>query len=138
MKKSVVILIGVIYGLSIVLVTLFGLRYQSFNDIVYVSKIEVIEKNASYLSDGSKYVNLPVGEDGTCQYQLVWQITPDNPTNGDVYFNYDTSNPRVTVDENGLVTFTSEGFNDSILITITASDGTGVSDSIRLRFRHSK
>ena len=138
MKKSVVILIGVIYGLSIVVVTLFGLRHQSFNDIIYVSQIEIIEENASFLADGTKYINLPVSEDGTCQYQLVWKVTPDNATNGDVSFIYDNQNTNVKIDENGLVTFTSPGYNDSVLITVKAKDGTSQSDAIRLRFRHAK
>ena len=44
MKKSVVITIGIIYALSIMLVTFFGLKHKSFNEIVYVSQVEIIEE----------------------------------------------------------------------------------------------
>ena len=43
MKKSVVIIIGVIYGLSIVAVTLFGLKHKTFNEVIYVSQVEIVE-----------------------------------------------------------------------------------------------
>ena len=56
MKKSVVIIIGLIYALSIVFVTLFGLKHQSFNEIIYVNQVEIIEEKASYMPDGLKYL----------------------------------------------------------------------------------
>lgn len=132
MKKSVVIIIGLIYGLSIVAVTLFGLKHKSFNEIVYVSQVEIIEENARYTSDGSKYITLSPDDEGNRQYQLVWVVTPDNATNGGVTFNYDKQKSHVTVDENGLVTFTAPG---SVDITVTAADGTQQSDTIKIIFK---
>lgn len=129
MKKSVVIIIGLIYGLSIIAVTLFGLKHKTFNEIVYVSQVEIIEDNASYKQDGSKYLMLTPDENGNCQYQLVWTISPDNATNQQVSFNYDKQQSFVTVDENGLVSFTGQG---AITISITAADGTSQSDKIQL------
>ena len=129
MKKSVVIIIGVIYALSIVFVTLFGLKHNSFNEIIYVSQVEIIEENASYSSNGTKYLMLTPDENGVCQYQLVWTVSPDNATNSNVTFNYDKQKNYVSVDENGLVTFTSQG---AVIVTITAADGTSNSDTIQL------
>ena len=129
MKKSVVIIIAMIYGLSIIAVTLFGIKHKTFNEIIYVQQIEIIEENASFRQDGTKYIMLSDDENGKCEYQLKWKVTPENPTNAAVTFNYDKQKTYVTVDENGLVTFTDMG---SITITITATDGTSVSDSIQL------
>lgn len=129
MKKSVVIIIGLIYGLSIIAVTLFGLKHKTFNEIVYVSQVEIIEDNASYKQDGSKYLMLTPDENGYCKYQLVWTVSPDNATNQQVTFNYDKQQSFVTVDENGLVSFTGQG---AITISIVASDGTSQSDKIQL------
>ena len=131
MKKSVVIIIGVIYGLSIVLVTLFGLRAQTFNDIVYVNQVEIVEELASFRSDGLKYIMLSPDENGERKYQIVWKVTPDNATNSAVTFDYDKTKPNVTVDENGLVTFNSSG---AVIVTVTAKDGTSKSDSIMIIF----
>ena len=130
MKKSVVIIIGVIYGLSIVIVTLFGLKHKSFNEIIYVSQVTIVEENASfYPASGMKYIILSPDESGGCQYQLKWAVSPDNATNQSVTFDYDKEKSFVTVDENGLVTFTRQG---EITITITAADGTSQSDSIQI------
>ena len=131
MKKSVVIIIGVIYGLSIVLVTLFGLRAQTFNEIVYVSQIEVIEELASFRSDGSKYIILTPDEEGKRDYQINWKVSPDNATNTAVTFDYDKTKTNVSVDENGLVSFSAPG---SVTVTVTAKDGTSKSDSILIIF----
>ena len=52
MKKSVVIIIALIYVLSVITVTLFGLQHKSFNEIIYVSQVEIIEPNASFDQNG--------------------------------------------------------------------------------------
>ena len=83
MKKSVVIVIGFIYAFSIIIVTIFGLKPSIANDTVYVQQIEIIEPNAKFMENGTKYINIYVGEDGTAQYQLNWKVTPDNATNAD-------------------------------------------------------
>ena len=132
MKKSVVISIGIIYALSIFLVTFFGLRHKTFNEIIYVSQIEIIEPNASFTSDGTKYIVLSPDENGKREYQLVWTVSPDNATNNSVTFNYDKQKTNVSVDENGLVTFTSKG---SVDVSVTAADGTSQSDTIKIIFR---
>ena len=132
MKKSVVISIGIIYALSIFLVTFFGLKHQTFNEIIYISQVEIIEDKATYLEDGTKFLLLTDSKDGVYQYQLKWVVTPENATNGEVAFIYDKQKTNVTVDEKGLVTFTSKGYPDSVTITIRSTDGTKQSDSISL------
>ena len=47
------------------LVTFFGLKHKSFNEIVYVSQVEIIEEKASYLENGSKYLVLTDKVDGS-------------------------------------------------------------------------
>ena len=132
MKKSVVIIIGVIYALSIVIVTLFGLNFQTFNTITYVTQVDIIDENANSNSDGMKYVSLSPDEEGKREYQLAWKVTPDNATNKSVSFDYDTSKAFVSIDENGLVTFAEPGV---ITVTVKATDGTSCSDKIKIYFR---
>lgn len=132
MKKSVVITIGIIYALSIMLVTFFGLKHKSFNEIVYVSQVEIIEEKASYLENGSKYLVLTDKVDGVYTYQLKWAVYPDNAKNSAVAFIYDTQKSNLSVDENGLVKFTSLGYADSVEIMVRSTDGTKQSDKITL------
>ena len=42
MKKSAILLIGLIYFVSILLVGIYGLQYKEFNQIVYSTSVEVI------------------------------------------------------------------------------------------------
>lgn len=131
MKKSVIIIIGVIYGLSIVMVTLFGLKHKVFNEIVYVSQVEIVDEFANYTENGTKYVVLFPDEEGKREYQLKWNVSPDNATSKRVMFSYDKQKDFVSVDENGLVTFTSSG---AITVTVMAQDGSSQSDSIQIIF----
>ncbi len=131
MKKSVVIIIAVSYCLAIVVVTLFGLNFQTFNTITYVTQVEIIDSNAKYNSEGTKYIILSPDEEGKREYQLAWKVTPDNATNKAVTFDYDTSKDFVSIDENGLVTFTTPGV---ITVTVKAADGTSCSDKIKIYF----
>ena len=132
MKKSVVITIAIIYALSIMLVTFFGLKHKSFNEIVYVSQVEIIEEKASYLQNGNKYLILSDKVDDVYTYQLNWVVYPDNANNSAVTFIYDTEKTNLSVDENGLVKFTYLGYADSAEITVRSTDGTKQSDKITL------
>ena len=42
MKKSVIVLIGVIYVLAIAMVSFFGLNIDTFNENIYVESVKCI------------------------------------------------------------------------------------------------
>ena len=42
MKKSVVVLIALIYILSIALVSFFGLQYKVFEEVIPVERVEIL------------------------------------------------------------------------------------------------
>ena len=122
MKKSVVILIAVIYVMAVVLVSFFGIQAELLEETVYVNKIEIINKDTTYATDGvTKTVDIFFNGKETAEYQLQWRVTPTNASNKKVFFNYDNQKTFVSVDENGLVTFTRPGV---ITITLTPQDGT--------------
>ena len=122
MKKSVVILIAVIYVMAVVLVSFFGIQAELLEETIYVNKIEIINKGVSYANDGvTKTVDIFFDGKDTAEYQIEWRVTPTNATNNKVFFNYDKTKTFVSVDENGLVTFTRPGV---ITISITPQDGT--------------
>lgn len=122
MKKSVVILIAVIYIMAVVLVSFFGIQAELLEETVYVNKIEIINKDTTYTTDGvTKTIDIYFNGKDTAEYQLQWRVTPTNASNNKVFFDYDKTRTFVTVDENGLVTFTRPGV---ITITLTPQDGT--------------
>ncbi|MBQ8321059.1 MAG: hypothetical protein IJX92_01675 [Clostridia bacterium] len=132
MKKSVIVLIGVIYAASIVLVTFFGLQYSTYQpEEIPVSEIKITNNGLKIdESDGSKYiVFFTPDENGNRTFQVEYTVTPDDASNPAVDFVMDS--PYATVDENGLVTFTKVG---SAILYIYSTDGTRKSDSIEITF----
>ena len=121
MKKSVVILIALIFIASVVLVSFYGLQFKVFDEIVYVESIEILEENLKINDQGQQYVVIRPDENGVIQYQIKYRVHPDNATEDSVTFVYDNQNPNVSVDENGVVTFLEGG--SAITVQVKAKDG---------------
>ena len=120
MKKSVVILIALIFIASVVSVSFFGLKFKTFDEIVYVESIELLDENLKVDDQGVKYVVIRPDENGERKYQIKYRVHPDNATENGVTFAYDEQNTSVTVDETGVVTFAKEGV---VTVQIIAKDG---------------
>lgn len=136
MKKSVVILIGLIYAASIVLVSFFGLQYKKFNEIVYVSSVEVINEPHKIATDketGEQIKTYFVYRDdatGLRTFQIEWRVEPiETVTNKNVKFIY-TEDPRFYVTETGQVVFSEGGVVANI--QIVPEDGSDCSDTIKI------
>ena len=120
MKKSVVILIALIFIASVVTVSFFGLKFKTFNEIVYVSSIELLDENLKTNDQGGKYVVIYPDDKGERKYQIKYRVHPDNATDDGVIFAYDEENAFATVDEKGVVTFKKKG---AITVQLIANDG---------------
>lgn len=120
MKKSVVILIALIFIASVVSVSFFGLKFKTFDEIVYVESIELLDENLKVDDQGVKYVVIRPDENGERKYQIKYRVHPDNATENGVTFAYDEQNTSVTVDETGVVTFAKKGV---VTVQIIAKDG---------------
>lgn len=120
MKKSVVILIALIFIASVVSVSFFGLKFKTFDEIVYVESIELLDENLKVDDQGVKYVVIRPDENGERRYQIKYRVHPDNATENGVTFAYDEQNTSVTVDETGVVTFAKKGV---VTVQIIAKDG---------------
>ena len=129
MKKSVVILIALIYVVSIALVSFFGLQFKVFNEIVPVEKIELLNENPKYKTEKNSetgevtqvpYFVIEPNANGERLFQIETHVYPDNATDKKVEYSYDKSNTSVTVSEDGLVRFEKAG---SVTIYMTPADG---------------
>lgn len=135
MKKSVIILIALIYIASIALVSFFGLKFKVFDEIVYVSSIELLntdlkEANETQKTEYDYYVVIrPNAETGERRYQIQYRVHPDNATNQEVDFVYDQSIEGVSVSEDGIVSFENPG---SVIVSVVAKDGGGEEATVRL------
>ena len=128
MKKSVIILIGVIYIAAIALVSFFGLQAKIYNEKVYVERIEILN-DYKVDENGNKYVTILPDENGERKFQINYRVYPDDASTKEVDFNYDTQNTNVTIDENGIVTFKKKG---AVIVYITATDGSGIKEKIEI------
>ena len=129
MKKSVVILIGIIYVASIALVSFFGLKAKIYNAKVYAERVQILNDYVVDENTGEKVIYHFLDENGYT-LQLLWRVYPDNTTDNKVAFLYDTQKTYVSIDsETGVVTFTESGV---ITITIRATDGSGASDTVKI------
>ena len=121
MKKSVVILIAVIYVAAVALVSFFGIRAELLEETIYVTNIELVNKDIKVNAEtGKKSVRLYLDENGYAEYQLDWRVTPTDATNTGVIFSYNEEKTYVSVDENGLVKFVRPG---TITIKLDPADG---------------
>lgn len=129
MKKSVVILIALIYVAAIAVVSFFGLQFKVFDEVVPVSEIKILNNDLKTLGDGTPYAVVRLDKNGRAQFLIEYKVTPENASNTDVTFAYDKTSTVASVDERGLVTFTGPGF---IKVTVIASDGSNVQAQIAL------
>ena len=132
MKKSVVILIGVIYILSIAVVSFMGLKIDTFEETVYVEKIEITNEGVKKTPTGDLYIVVPFDHDsdeGTV-FQLEWRVYPDDATIDTVKFIYDETITYATVSAWGAVMFYKA--ETSISVTIASIDGSMVSQKITI------
>ena len=120
MKKSVVILIALIFIASVVSVSFFGLQFKTFDEVVYVESIEIFDEKMKVADTGEQYVVIRPDANGVRQYQINYRVYPDNATDPGVTFAYDEQNTNVSIDENGVVTFKKSGV---ITVQVIANDG---------------
>ena len=99
MKKSVVILIAIIYVTSIALVSFFGLAYKVFNEVIDVQSIELLNEGLKDSGDPEKgyYAIIQKNENGEWKYQIKYRVHPDNATNTKVDFSYNKNQTIATV-----------------------------------------
>lgn len=132
MKKSVIIVIAIIFVVSIALVNFLGVNPKVFNEVIYVNSISFVDENIKTNEKGEKYIRLSPDENGERKYQIEYQVGPEDASNKSVRFGYDSSNGLVSIDENGLVSFTRKG---TVIVTITPADGSNCSDTLVISFK---
>ena len=135
MKKSVIILIGIIYLASIALVSFFGLKFKVFEEIIPVERVEILDDT---LKPGNEnfdfYKVIELDSDGKGRYQIKYRVYPDNATNQEVDFiltpmNSGDDSVPATIDENGVVIFDKQG---AVIVSVVARDSTGEDSEVSI------
>ena len=111
MKKSIVIIIGVIYIASIIFIGFFGMKMTAYNPTIYATKIECTNDEVKPKED-YKYIlayydpSKPASEN---VYQILWKVYPEDCTNKKVVFVYDKDSEVASVDDFGRVWIKKSG-----------------------------
>ena len=137
MKKSVVILIGIIYLAAIVLVSFYGLKPE----VVKVQqKVTEVKITAIVYPNGERYdvtnhpsdefIDVYPDEDGVWRFKLEYTVAPEDATNKDVLITntkYTSDTPEeerlITVDDDGTISILAPiGSFDLIVGAVNAQD----------------
>ena len=130
MKKSTVILIALIYVASIAIVGFLGLKAKTYNDVIYVDSIEILNEYQVDPKTGNKYIIFR-SEGGThTSLQLQCKVTPDNATDKKIIYALDPDCTTATISEDGLVTFVGSSKPISEKVYIYSNQNTTISDEI--------
>ncbi len=131
MKKSVIVLIGVIYVMAIAVVSFFGLKIDTLNEVIYVEKIECTNEELKTTSDGTKYISVKyIADDlNPTTVQLEWHVYPDEASRKGVEFIYDEERNIADVSPFGTVIFKRKG---AVTIYITTTDGSAISEVVKV------
>ncbi len=102
MKKSILVVIAIIYIASIVIISLFGMKAVVYNEIIPVTKIECLNEtdsnNEVYYSGDLKVIKVKYTTPGNAEtlkgtmVQLIHRVLPDNATNKKVKYVYTENN----------------------------------------------
>ena len=136
MKKSVVILISLIYVASIVLVGYLGLKAKTYNDVFPVEQIEILTEYSEVLESGEKYIvfNPKDGEDPTIQFEC--RALPDNATDKKIIYKLASDCTIATISEDGLLTFLTDKIHSvsSVSVYIYANQNPALQEEIVVYF----
>ena len=146
MKKSTLLVIGIIYIASIVVISIFGLKTVIWDVVIPVKSIECLNTSddkatVEETADGKKFIKIKYGEPGSIEdgiptgtmLQLEWRVLPDNATTKEVRFVYNKELTRVNFVKNsddkelGLILFTGKVKLD---LQIVSTDGTRVVEEV--------
>ena len=126
MKKSVVIIIVLIYLASIALVSFFGLQFKVFEEVIPVDYIEITNEGQKYSETQGDYIVISPNEKGERRIKIDYHVYPEDASNAEVDFAYEQVD-YASIDEYGVVTFTRPGV---LKVRVIAKDGSNAEDTI--------
>ncbi|MBQ8761841.1 MAG: Ig-like domain-containing protein [Clostridia bacterium] len=126
MRKSVILVILIIYILSIVIVGFLGIKLKVYDENFYVEKITCTNTEARPVRGKDDECLIIISYRENLQYQLQFDVQPANATNKNL--SYTSLNTNIaTVNELGVVSFTSPG---DVEVLVSTTDGSRLKYSV--------
>jgi len=118
MKKSVVILIALIYAASIVLVGYLGLKAKTYNDVFPVERLEILTDYKEVPESGEKYIVFNPADGEAPAIQFECRALPDNATDKKIIYKLASDCTIATISEDGLLTFLTDKIQKTSSVTV--------------------
>ena len=136
MKKSVVILIALIYAASIVLVGYLGLKAKTYNDVFPVERIEILTEYSEAPDTGDKYIVFKQTDGEAPTLQLECRALPDNASDKKIIYKLASDCTIATISEDGLITFLTDKIDSvsSLTVYIYANQNPAMQEEIIVYF----
>lgn len=145
MKKSVILLIGIIYIVSIVVVTFFGMKINVDQFPIRMEEISVT--NYDSILNGKKYIFLDFDEekvlaDGYISTFVLFETGPDNASYPEKV-SFSISNNEYTKEDGEKGLYADVTANGEVIfyqmrtvsVTVYTTDGSNISDTVYIRCR---
>jgi hypothetical protein len=133
MKKSVVILIALIYAASIVLVGYLGLKAKTYNDVFPVERLEILTEYQENAATGDKYIIFNSNGSGDNTIQFECRVLPDTATDKGIIYKLANDCTIATISDDGLLTFTTDEIS-SLTVYIYANQNPVIQEEITVYF----
>ena len=109
MKKSVILLIALIYAAALLFVGFLGRNPKVFEEVVPVERVEITNQEMAVHSSFGRYVTITPDSKGRMQYQLEYKIYPENASVKTVSYSIEASPAGcATIDEIRIFRFADE------------------------------
>ena len=136
MKKSVIILIAIVYIASIFVVGFFGMQIKAFDTMIYITDIECNNENIVVKQDQTKELKFDYNPNGDMQENtliLTYDVYPKNSTlkgYDAVKLVYNENDTKKLAIVDGLkITFLGKGV---MSVSLKSLDGSNVIENIRI------
>ncbi|MBP5651052.1 MAG: hypothetical protein J6X00_00035 [Clostridia bacterium] len=139
MRKSVIFIISVIYIVSIVAVTFFGMKIRTDQFQIYITNLQITSYDQ--IVGENKYLRVEFNELAETSVFITYKYEPSNATNPDMV-EFSLSNVPTYTDDDGneqpcaIITRAGELLfykRANVLVTLKTTDGSSLQDSVIVR-----
>ena len=135
MKKSIILIIFVLYLASIVVIGFFGITISAYKTQIYATDIELMNDEIQTSTVIGKYIELmydPDGDEDVNVFFLKWRVLPEDTTNKNVDFIYNESKGLIEIDRFGIVKIKGRG---AINVQIVCQTNPAINQTVRFIIR---
>lgn len=134
MKKSVILLIALIYLAALLFVGFLGRNPKVFEEVIPVERVEIVYSDSDEVQFNQtfgNYIVIKPDSEGRAQYQVNYKVYPKNATTDSIIFQIEAKPADcATIDEkSGLLVFTKQGM---VKVFVVAEDGSTAQDTLTI------